>query len=76
MNVKIYSFIFVMWVLMLIGGGLMTVVIGPFSLGGISNIEPIILSGIKVGIALILIFIWVLILTKVKNWIFKSQVKS
>ena len=76
MNVKIYSFIFAMWILMLIGGGLMTLVIGPFSLGGITNIDPIILSGIKVGIALILIFIWVLILTKVKNWIFKSQVKS
>ena len=76
MNVKIYSFIFVMWVLMLIGGGLMTLVIGPFSLGSIGNVDPIILSGIKVGIALILIFVWVLILTKVKNWIFKSQVKS
>ena len=76
MNVKIYSFIFIMWVLMLIGGGLITLVIGPFSLGRIADIDPIILSGIKVGIALILIFIWVLILTKVKNWIFKSQVKS
>ena len=77
MDVKIYSFIFVMWILMLIGGGLITLVIGPFSLGAIaSSIDPIILSGIKVGIALILIFIWVLILTKVKNWIFKSQVKS
>ena len=76
MNTKIYSFIFVMWILMLIGGGLMTVIIGPFSLGNIGNIDPIILSGVKVGIALLLIFVWVLILTKVKNWIFKSQVKS
>ena len=76
MNVKIYSFIFVMWILMLIGGGLIVLVIGPLSLGSIEYVEPIILSGIKVGIALILIFIWVLILTKVKNWIFKSQVKS
>ena len=77
MEIKIYSFIFVMWILILIGGGLITLVIGPFSLGVIvSYIDPIILSGIKVGIALILIFIWVLILTKVKNWIFKSQVKS
>ena len=76
MNVKIYSFIFVMWVLMLIGGGLMTLVIGPFSLGSIGHVDPIIFSGIKVGIALILIFVWVFILTKVKNWIFKSQVKS
>jgi len=76
MDVKIYSFIFVMWILILIGGGLITLVIGPFSLGVIvSYIDPIILSGIKVGIALILIFIWILILTKVKNWIFKSQVK-
>ena len=54
----------------------MTLIIGPFSLGNIGNIDPIILSGVKVGIALLLIFVWVLILTKVKNWIFKSQVKS
>ncbi len=76
MGVQIYSFIFVMWILMLIGGGLMVVVIGPISLGSIGGVNPIIFSGIKVGIALILIFIWVFILTKVKNWIFRSQIKS
>ena len=76
MNVKIYSFIFVMWALMLIGGGIMVLVIGPFSLSSIGDVDPIIVSGIKVGIALVLIFIWVFTLTKVKNWIFKSQVKS
>ena len=76
MNVKIYSFIFTMWILMLIGGGLMVLVIGPFSLGSIGDIDPIIVSGIKVGIALILIFIWVFTLTKIKNWIFKTDVKS
>ena len=75
MDAKIYSFIFTMWVLMLVGGGLMTLVIGPLSLGSIEGIDPIILSGMKVGIALILIFVWVLTLTKIKNWIFKSQVK-
>jgi len=76
MGVKIYSFIFTMWVLMLIGGGLIVLVIGPFSLGSIGDINPIILSGIKVGIALVLIFVWVFTLTKVKNWIFKTDVKS
>ena len=76
MNVKIYSFIFTMWILMLVGGGLMTLIIGPFSLGSIEGVDPIILYGIKVGIALVLIFVWIFILTKVKNWIFKSQVKS
>ena len=75
MGVKIYSFIFTMWVLMLIGGGLMVLVIGPFSFS-IGDIDPIIVSGIKVGIALVLIFIWVFTLTKIKNWVFKSQIKS
>ena len=65
-----------MWVLILIGGGLMVTIIGPFSLGSIGNVNPIIVSGIKVGIALVLTFIWVFALTKIKNWIFKSQVKS
>ena len=76
MAIKIYSFIFTMWILILIGGGLMVTIIGPFSLGSIGNINPIILSGIKVGIALVLIFVWVFTLTQVKNWIFKTDVKS
>ena len=77
MTVQIYGFIFAMWILMLIGGGLMVLVIGPFSLGSIvGDINPIILSGIKVSIALVLIFIWVFTLTKVKNWIFRTDIKS
>ena len=76
MTIKIYSFIFTMWILILIGGGLMVTIIGPFSLGSIVGVNTIILSGIKVGIALVLIFVWIFTLTKIKNWIFKSQVKS
>jgi len=76
MAIKIYGFIFTMWILILIGGGLMVTIIGPFSLGSIGDINPIILSGIKVGIALVLIFVWIFTLTKVKNWIFKTDVKS
>ena len=59
---------------MLIGGGLVVVFVGPFTLA--PDIDPIITSGVKVIIALFLIFIWLFTLTKVKNWIFKSQVKS
>jgi len=76
MTIKIYSFIFTMWILILIGGGLIVTIIGPFSLGSIGGINPIILSGVKVGIALVLIFVWIFTLTKVKNWIFKTDVKS
>ena len=74
MGTKIYSFIFVMWILMLVGGGLVVIFVGPFTLA--PDIDPIITSGVKVLIALFLIFIWLFTLTKVKNWIFKSQVKS
>ena len=59
---------------MLIGGGLVVIFVGPFTLA--PDIDPIITSGVKVIIALFLIFIWLFTLTKVKNWIFKSQVKS
>ena len=74
MNVKIYSFIFVMWVLIIIGGGIVVEFVRPISLS--EDIEPMITSGIKVVLALFLIFIWIFTLTKIKNWIFKSQAKS
>ncbi len=74
MTMKIYGFIFVMWILILIGGGIVVELVGPISLS--KDIEPMITSGVKVLLALFLIFIWVFTLTKIKNWIFKSQVKS
>jgi len=74
MEIKIYSFIFVMWILILIGGGIVIKLVGPISLS--EDIEPIITSGVKVLLAIFLIFIWIFTLTKIKNWIFKSQVKS
>ena len=74
MAMKIYSFIFAMWVLILIGGGLVVVFVGPITFA--TDVEPIITSGVKVLLALFLIFIWIFILTKLKNWIFKTEVKS
>ena len=74
MEIKIYSFIFVMWILILIGGGLVVIFVGPITFA--TDVEPIITSGVKVLLALFLIFIWVFILAKLKNWIFKTEVKS
>ena len=74
MDMKIYGFIFVMWILILSGGGIVVELVGPISLS--EDIEPIITSGVKVSLAMFLIFIWVFTLTKIKNWIFKSQIKS
>jgi len=74
MAMKIYSFIFTMWILIIIGGGLVVVFVGPITFA--TDVEPIITSGVKVLLALFLIFIWVFILAKLKNWIFKTEVKS
>ena len=76
MNASVFGFIFSMWILILIGGGLLVLFIGPISFVGTTDINPMLNSIIKVIIALILIFFWVLILTKIKNWIFQKQIKS
>ena len=72
MNFSIFSFIFAMWVLIIIGGGLMVLFIGPLSFSGYGDLNPLINSGVKVIIAMVLIFIWVFALLKIKNWIFRK----
>ena len=62
-----------MWGLIIIGGGIMVVLLGPFSIQQFGDFHWIISSGIKVTISLILVVIWILILSKLKNWIFKKE---
>ncbi len=76
MTARIYGFLFSMWILILAGGGLMVLLVGPISFRDYVDIDPLINSGAKVILGLFLIFIWVFILTKVKNWIFKTEIKS
>ena len=76
MKSGLYGFLFAMWGLIIIGGGIMVVLLGPFSIQQFGDFHWIIASGIKVTIALILIVIWVLILSKLKNWIFKKELNS
>jgi len=71
----LYGFLFAMWILIIIGGGIMVVLLGPFSIQQFGDFHWIISSGIKVIIALILVVIWILILSKLKNWIFKKELK-
>ena len=72
MNLSLFSFIFAMWVLIIIGGGLMVLFIGPLSFSGYGDLNPLINSGVKVIVAMVLIFIWVFALLKIKNWIFRK----
>ena len=76
MKSGLYGFLFAMWVLIIIGGGIMVVLLGPFTIQQFGDFHWIIASGIKVSTALILVVIWILILSKLKNWIFKQELNS
>ena len=72
----LYGFLFAMWILIIIGGGIMVVLLGPFSIQQYGDFHWIITSGIKVIVALVLVVIWILILSKLKNYIFKKELNS
>jgi hypothetical protein len=64
-----------MWVLIIVGGGILVTILGPISISGFGELDWFIASVIKATIALVLIVIWILILSKLKNWIFKKELK-
>ena len=76
MKSGLYGFLFAMWGLIIIGGGIMVVLLGPFSIQQFGDFHWIITSGTKVTIALGLIIIWILVLSKLKNYIFKKELNS
>ena len=71
----IFSFIFVMWILIIVGGGLLILFTAPISKTGYGTLDSFLTSGVKAVIAIILIIIWIYILSKIKNWIFHKQIK-
>ena len=75
MKSSIFGFLFAMWVLILLGGGIIVTLLGPFTIQQFGDFHWILASGIKVVIALILVVIWILILSKLKNWIFRKEIK-
>jgi len=72
----LFVFLFAMWILILLGGGIMVTILGPFSIQQFGEFHWIIASGIKVAIAIILVVLWIVILTTLKNLIFKKEIKS
>ena len=71
----IFTFIFVMWVLMIIGGGILVITIAPISINGYGELDFILTSGIKATIAIILVIIWILTLSKLKKVLFHKMLK-
>lgn len=75
-NNSIFVFIFSMWVLLLVGGGIAVLILGPISISGYGELNSLIASGLKAIVAIILVVLWIFILSKMKNWIFHKQIKN
>ncbi len=71
----IFTFIFVMWILMILGGGILILTIAPISISGYGDLDMILSSGLKAIIAIILVVIWILILSKMKQAMFHRMLK-
>ena len=65
-----------MWILILVGGGIVVTILGPISVSGFGELDFFLGSVIKAIVAIILVVIWILILSKLKNLIFKKEIKS
>jgi len=72
----LFGFLFAMWILILVGGGIVVTILGPISISGFGELDLFIGSVIKAIVAIILVVIWILILSKLKNFIFKKDIKS
>jgi len=75
LKIGLFGFLFVMWVLILAGGGILVTILGPFSISGYGDFDLLLTSILKAIIAIILVVVWILILSKLKNWIFKKEIK-
>ena len=65
-----------MWILLIIGGGIVVTILGPISVTGYGELNQIISSGIKAIIAVILVIVWIIVLSKMTKWIFHKEIKS
>jgi hypothetical protein len=63
-----------MWLLIVAGGWLVVLIIPHISIHGFGKMDSLIDSAVKAGIALILVVLWILIMSKIKNWIFHKQI--
>jgi hypothetical protein len=72
----IFFYIFVMWLLIILGGGLLVSIIAHISIHGFGKLDGLIDSVIKAGIAIILVVLWILAMSKIKNWIFQKKLSN
>jgi len=69
----LFGFLFGMWVLIIIGGGIVVTILGPITISGYGEFDYILSSGLKAVVAIVLVIFWILLLSKFKNWIFRKK---
>ena len=72
MQGQLFGFLFLMWVLIILGGAIAVIILGPISISGYGDFDPLLNSILKGIIAIGLSIAWILILTKIKNLIFRK----
>ncbi len=76
MRGQIFLYLFIMWLMILGGGGFLVVTIAPISIQGLGKYGEFSDSGIKAVIAVFLVVLWIFIMSKIKNWIFHKQIRN
>ncbi len=76
MKASLYIYIFVMWIMIVAGGGLVIAMIVPLKIDGFGEYGIFLDSAVKAIIAILLVALWIFIMSKMKNWIFRKQIKN
>ncbi len=74
-GIQIFVFIFIMWMMIIAGGGILISILAPVSIHGFGKYDDFFDSGIKAVIAILLVVVWIFIMLKIKNWIFQKQIR-
>jgi hypothetical protein len=72
-NQEIFGFLFGLWILIVMGGGIAVTVLGPISISGYGDFDHILTSVVKGTVAIIMVIIWIVILYKMSNLIFRKK---
>lgn len=75
MKLGLFGFLLAMWVLIIVGGGIVVVILGPMTVSEFGHLNWFVASAIKSSSAIILVVTWIYILSKIKNLIFKKAIR-
>lgn len=75
-QLMMYSFIAMMWGLILAGGGVLVLVVSKISIRAFGDdVDFLLSSALKALVALALVIVWIVILSKLKNRIFQKEIR-